>query len=281
MKCLNILAYCKNIRYKMPNLIIKSKYLINSLNYKFLFVISILIIYFTWMDIALFFNLQKWTPYYNDDQLASSSSSSSSFDINNSKPNSVTSSELNRLKPHQSANDIEITVFNPLSVKLIMVDHMSHYVHDVLARFIENKLHFSDFFPWVTPNLVSFTGLALAVGASKLVMSDKLSHRRFACLLFELRNFADSLDGVVYRSRAKRGHTYESIRGTLGYNVDIICDGLGGLVFVLAILIRLVKNPPHRCKLIITIFLVLIFLLSTYYYYYYYYSHQIDVNLLL
>jgi hypothetical protein len=193
------------------------------------------------MDIALFVNLQKWTPYYNDYQLSSSA-------IYNSKSNSVTSSEF---KPHQSSllNNNEITVFNPLSVKLVMVDHMSHYVHDVLARFIENEMHFSDFFPWVTPNFVSFTGLALAVGASKLVMSDKLSHRRFACLLFELRNFADSLDGVVYRSRAKRGHTYESIRGTLGYNVDIICDGLGGLVFVLAILIRLVKNPPHRCKL--------------------------------
>ena len=201
------------------------------------------------MDIALFVNLQKWTPYYNDVQV----SSPLFYNNNNNKPNSVTISdiELNKIKQQkeqQLAENIEITVFNPLSVKLIMVDHMSHYVHDVLARFIENKLHFSDFFPWVTPNLVSFTGLALALSASKLVMSEKLSHRRFACLLFELRNFADSLDGVVYRSRAKRGHTYESIRGTLGYNVDIICDGLGGLVFVLAILIRLVKNPPHRCK---------------------------------
>ena len=235
MKCFNIFAYIKSITSKMPSLIITSKYFINSLNFKILFLLSILIIYFTWMDIALFVNLQKWTPSYNDEAIT--------LENVYKKPNSITITSIEK-KPQNA----DVGIFNPLSVKLVMIDHMTHYVHDIVARFIENNLHLTDHFPWITPNLVSFTGLALALVASKLVLSEKLSHRRIACLLFELRNFADSLDGVVFRSISKREHTFESIRGTFGYNVDVICDGLGGLVFVLAIFFRLLKNPPHRCK---------------------------------
>lgn len=159
------------------------------------------------------------------------------------------------------------TVFNPLSVKLIMVDHVTHYVHDVVARFIEDNLHLSSMFSFITPNFVSFFGLLLAfIGCSLIALSNDPAHARLGAILFELRNLADSLDGVVYRSQArqrrvemmlqqqqlqinnelttspnnvpKSAEVYQSNYGSSGYNVDMICDGLGGLFFVLAIFVK-------------------------------------------
>ena len=76
---------------------------------------------------------------------------------------------------------------------------------------------------------------------------------------------ADSLDGVVYRARrreydmirsiedgavgnAPQVGVYQSFYGTSGWHVDIICDGLGGLLFVIAIYFRFVRHPPQKCK---------------------------------
>ncbi len=100
-------------------------------------------------------------------------------------------------------------------------------------------------------------------------------HRQIGALLFEARNLADSLDGVVYRSRKRdeilynkntatteissirssSNHAtspqigvYQSFYGTFGYNVDAACDGLGGLFFVIAIFIRFIKHPPLKCN---------------------------------
>lgn len=145
-----------------------------------------------------------------------------------------------------------------------MVDHITHYVHDVVARFIEDKLHLSSTLPFITPNMVSFTGLALAfVGCSLIAFSSNPAHVRLGALLFELRNLADSLDGVVYRSQRRRAfqleqqqqqlasaspapktEVYQSNYGSTGYNVDMICDGLGGLFFVIAIYIKYCWSRP-------------------------------------
>lgn len=124
-----------------------------------------------------------------------------------------------------------------------MIDHVTHYVHDIVARFLEDTLHFTQIFPWVTANIVSFVGLFLALVGSRMIMSDNLFLCQIGAVLFELRNLADSLDGVVYRSRLRRFElenysqtqigVYQSNYGSLGYNVDVICDGLGGLFCVL------------------------------------------------
>jgi hypothetical protein len=145
-----------------------------------------------------------------------------------------------------------------------MVDHMSHYVHDIVARFIEDGLHFTDIFPWITPNIVSFAGLGSAMVGCYLMISDKLLTRQIGSVLFELRNLADGLDGVVYRSQlrkreiellsmngedaSKSSILYQSNYGTAGYNVDVWCDGFAGLFLVFAILVRFLRHPPHKSK---------------------------------
>jgi len=215
-----------------------------------------------WMDIALFVNLQRWSP--------------PSIEVASQKITTINTTNNNQGDTLKSYNHQDpFSVFKPLSVKLIMVDHVTHYVHDILARFLADTLHFTRLFPWVTANLVSFTGLILAIVGSHLTLSDNYFHRQIGALLFEARNLADSLDGVVYRSRKRdeilynkntatteissirssSNHAtspqigvYQSFYGTFGYNVDAACDGLGGLFFVIAIFIRFIKHPPLKCN---------------------------------
>lgn len=255
----------------MAHLTLNNRLITTSINnnYKFLFFGTILIIYFMWMDIALFVNLQRWSP--------------PPIEVASQKITTINTTNNNQGDTLKSYNHQDpFSVFKPLSVKLIMVDHVTHYVHDILARFLADTLHFTRFFPWVTANLVSFTGLILAIVGSRLTLSDNYFHRQIGALLFEARNLADSLDGVVYRSR-KRDEilynkntatteissisnsnnlatspqigVYQSFYGTFGYNVDVICDGLGGLFFVIAIFIRFIKHPPLKCNYLIFLFI--------------------------
>ena len=224
-----------------------------------------------WMDIALFVNLQRWSPPPIESTSAQKiTTTNDMLNINNN--NSL--NQINRVSSESQAKSSKIynhqdpfSVFKPLSVKLIMVDHVTHYVHDILARFLADTLHFTRYFPWITANLVSFTGLFLALIGCRLTLSDKLFYRQIGALLFEARNLADSLDGVVFRSR-KRDEillhktppnenvlttnpqigVYQSQYGTFGYNVDVICDGLAGTFFVIAICVRFIRHPPIKCE---------------------------------
>lgn len=242
---------------------INNKYLAISINrnYKFAFFGLILIIYFAWMDIGLFVHLQRWSP---PDITKNKNSNLNTELFEQASINTSlhgTSSKI--LKKYNHADPF--TVYKPLSVKLIMIDHMTHYVHDILARFIEDTLHFTTFFPWVTANLVSFTGLFLALVGSRLILSDKILYCKIGAILFESRNLLDSLDGVVHRSKVRQEEykqhlaiqnqiknslgpqvgVYQSNYGSSGYNVDYFCDGFGGLFFMLAIFIKFLKHLPH------------------------------------
>ena len=145
-----------------------------------------------------------------------------------------------------------------------MVDHVSHYIHDIFARYLEDTLHFTSIFPWVTANTVSFTGLGISMIGSRLIISERIEYMRLGAILIELRNLGDALDGVVYRSTQRRlnkvnelinkevvtmptqPQVYQSNHGTSGFKVDAICDGLGGLFVVIAILVKFLKHPPNK-----------------------------------
>jgi hypothetical protein len=246
---------------------INNKYLTISINnnYKLLFFGIIMITYFAWMDIGLFVHLQRWSP----PPITKANSNDANIDyVDDTKKSNDSIYQPFQTKKYNHVDPF--TVYKPLSVKLIMIDHMTHYVHDILARFIEDTLHFTSIFPWVTANLVSFTGLFLALIGSRLIISDKLIYCKLGAVFFEMRNLLDSLDGVVYRSKIRQleykqyynhqneikkinkiGHQvglYQSNYGSSGYNVDYFCDGFGGLFFVLAIFIKFLKHLPHKSK---------------------------------
>ena len=234
---------------------------------KFYFFGFIIIFYFFWMDVALFVNLQNFSPPSIETNILLNNLS----DVKN----------YGLLNNTFKDNDLQpSSIFNPLSVKLIMVDHMTHYIHDILARFLVDTIQFTNIFPWISANLVSFIGLVLAVLASRLTLFDTLLNQQVGALLFEFRNFFDVLDGVIYRAKKRvelsflhdskyiQETTYISNYGSLGrnhfaiissnyisgklfiyfkgYNVDIISDILGGIVFIVAILVRYSRKPPRH-----------------------------------
>ncbi len=245
----------------MPQISINNKYLTSSINnnIKFIFFGIILIVYFLWMDIALFVHLQKWSPPPLRTEIAQPLNVNKTFLINQKSDDS----------------DMLFSTFKPLSVKLIMVDHVSHYIHDILARYLEDTLHFTTIFPWITANTVSFTGLFLSMIGSRLIISERMEYVRLGAILIELRNLGDALDGVVYRSHQRRKikenelmslknnmlvtgpvqpMVYASNHGTSGFKVDAICDGLGGFFVVLAILVKFLKHPPQKSNLLVSKF---------------------------
>ncbi len=175
-------------------------------NQKFLLFCLVLIFYFLWMDIGLFLNLQKWLPQSVEKNLIDKKIKEYSID--------------------------SYGVYKPLSVKLIMVDHPTHYIHDVLSRFIVDTLHFSKLFPWITPNLVSFFGLGLAIIGSKLILSDNLFYRQIGAIFFEFRNLADAMDGVVFRShkREKTELLRKSLDNNTQYTEEILFASTHGTV---------------------------------------------------
>lgn len=216
------------------------------------------------MDMALFINLQRYQPppipKTSHSPGLSNSSKISPLAVHNKQPPAPPSTTITTTSYNDNnngENGIFFGVFHPLSVKLIMIDHMTHYVHDVVARVFEDFLHFTYIFPWMTPNFVSFMGLAFAAIGARLIISDDLTLMRLGAFLFEVRNLCDSLDGVVYRSRKRKQEAlntgkgvgellYQSNYGSAGYNVDAICDGLGGLFFVVALMPKFLRHLPRK-----------------------------------
>lgn len=239
----------------MRQISINNKYITASIgnNIKFIFFAICLLSYFAWMDIALFVHLQRWSPP----------------PLPPTGPNQtiITNPQLPQTQELE-----QFSTFRPLSVKLIMVDHVSHYIHDIVARYLEDTLHFTSVFPWVTANTVSFGGLFISLIGGRLIISERIEYMRLGAVLIELRNLGDCLDGVVYRSHQRKlvnaynkllddttqQHNtvtqpikplfYQSNHGTFGFKVDALCDGLGGTIVCIAILIKFLKHPPHKIK---------------------------------
>lgn len=136
---------------------------------------------------------------------------------------------------------------NPLcdvTVKAVMLDHTNHYLFAPMATIFDNIVRISkgDF---ITPNMISFFHVFVAIAAGRFVASDNLGYRRFGVVLFQFRTFLDDLDGHVARAKKNiRGERSEI--GTMGYYVDGICDALGCVALMIGVFVFLKNNPPRR-----------------------------------
>jgi hypothetical protein len=69
--------------------------------------------------------------------------------------------------------------------------------------------------------------------------------RQVGVLLFQLRNFLDSLDGVICRAQSSTRKAYKSYHDTAGYFIDALSDILGCLFLIGSIGIHLInKHKP-------------------------------------
>lgn len=136
---------------------------------------------------------------------------------------------------------------NPLchiTVKAIMLDHTNQYIFAPIATIFDNIVGFSRT-NWITPNMISFFHIFVAIAAGRFIASDSLCQRRFGVILFQIRTFLDDLDGHVAR---KKKHILgeRSEIGTSGYYIDGLCDGLGCVALMIGVFVHLKNNPPRR-----------------------------------
>jgi len=121
----------------------------------------------------------------------------------------------------------------------------THYIRSPIAEFVENSLHFSHYFPFISANMISFAHCCLSLISFKFFSSDLLIWRRVGVLLFQMRNFLDSLDGVICRAQSSARKAYKSYHNTAGYFVDAFTDVLGCLFLIGSIGVHLINKQKY------------------------------------
>lgn len=148
-----------------------------------------------------------------------------------------------------SYNDVswvgcDISPLCDVTVKALLLDHTNHYLFAPLVTIVDHIVKISQT-EWITPNMISFFHVFVAILSAKCISSDSLAYRRVGVLLFEIRTFLDDMDGHVARVRKNiRGERSEI--GTSGYYIDGLCDGLGCIALMIGTFIFLKNNPPRR-----------------------------------
>nr|ACH48210.1 unknown [Cyriopagopus schmidti] len=179
-----------------------------------------LLLYFLWMDVALFYHVHN---------------KSAGRTIENTNSPSTTTSFPQLISP-----------FTGLSVKMMMMDQVNNYIHTPLAHIFNEVTHFSSVFYFITPNMVSFVGLLFAVGAAKCMSMEARIFHFIAIFLFQMRTWFDALDGIVARSRLGMVQ-HVSLRNTSGYVVDGVADTLGFAAFLVGCFYYL-RSTAHKHK---------------------------------
>ena len=169
-------------------------------NHTFVILVVVTLVYFLWMDLAMYYKLQT-----GRDALLTCQNYKN--DTGSTEPG----------LPGQAYFD----PFDPISVKLLMVDHLNHYVYGLanlkaifddetsflcryypLCYWLDTKvLHISDKLLFITPDMISISHVVVASVGARLVVSDSLTQRRVGAFLFEVRSMLDSYDGMVARAR--------------------------------------------------------------------------------
>ncbi|OQR75251.1 hypothetical protein BIW11_08543 [Tropilaelaps mercedesae] len=182
-----------------------------------------LLMYFLWMDVALYYRVQSLPP---------------------PKPSSPATLDTS---DHQTApQEPPPKLFSPftgLSVKMMMLDQVNNYIHTPLAQIFNRMTDFAKVFYFITPNMLSFMGFLSACVAAKLVMHDSLGMHRLAILMFCVRTWFDALDGLVARERQHIA-AFVSLRDTSGYVVDGVADACGFSVFLTGCFFYLKRKLP-------------------------------------
>ena len=114
-----------------------------------IFSFLLLIGYFIWMDILLFFFIQRREISWLEGQVPPTA-------------------------PHQTQL---YSPFNEFSVKLAMLDQLDNYIYSPLAELFEKYCDISHRYPLVTPNAISALGVVFAAFAAFLVFKGKKYHR--------------------------------------------------------------------------------------------------------
>ena len=93
--------------------------------------------------------------------------------------------------------------------------------------------------------MISYFHCFLSVISIKFLSHEQLFQRQIGVLIFQIRIFLDSLDGVVFRAHT-RNQRYKSYYGDFGYYVDAVSDVLGGVCLILSCLLYFSKQQQRK-----------------------------------
>lgn len=202
----------------------------SSISKLLLTLLLLLVIFYAYLDVHLFIRIQN---YPIDRNLHRNGTLSMQIPFSTPFTSVVNYSDVTWLNCH----------FNPLcdvTVKALMLDHTNHYVFAPLATLFDDLVGFSRS-EFITPNMISFFHVLVAILAGRCIAMDSLGYRRVGVVFFQFRTFLDDLDGHVARvKRHIRGERSEI--GTTGYYVDGICDGLGCIALMVGVFVFLKNN---------------------------------------
>lgn len=218
----------------------------------------LLIIFYIYMDVNLYLRIQNYpidrTMYFNTTSTSSNAVSSTHLPgqapllspLPSSSSLAATQSAALTSPSYEDVTWVSCTI-NPLchvTVKAMLLDHTNLYLFAPMATIFDNIVGFSRS-NWITPNMISFFHVFVAIAAGRMIASDSLGYRRIGVVLFQFRTFLDDLDGHVARMKKNvRGERSEI--GTAGYYIDGICDGLGCIALMVGVFVFLKNNPPRR-----------------------------------
>lgn len=219
----------------------------------------LLIIFYIYMDVNLYLRIQNYPVdrnlYFNNKTTPSTSTHlPGQGPLLSPLPSSATAASL--LGNHSSTTvtgpsyedvtwvSCDINPLCHVTVKAMMLDHTNLYLFAPMATIFENIVGFARS-NIITPNMISFFHVFVAIASGRMIASDSLGYRRIGVVLFQFRTFLDDLDGHVARVKKNvRGERSEI--GTAGYYIDGICDGLGCIALMIGIFVFLKNNPPRR-----------------------------------
>jgi hypothetical protein len=132
-----------------------------------------------------------------------------------------------------------------VDMKSLLLDFPNFYIHHPLSATLHEILHFKTTFWFISPNLITFSHVVIALISAKCIAQDSISYRRLGVGLFAVRNFLDAFDGTVARARRPPIDTYHNV-GTSGYYIDGVADGIGCIFLFVACFIYMYRHEGRR-----------------------------------
>ena len=131
------------------------------LNHICLVLLGVELLYFAWMDVALYYKLQSETSYL----LLTQNYVKAKNDLLKLKIQNRTATDVvEKLTPTPSPIDLtSFDAFNPISIKSLMLDHTNHYIYYPLGSWIDKDLlKISETWTYVTPDVISWSHVLVA-----------------------------------------------------------------------------------------------------------------------
>lgn len=201
----------------------------------------VLVLCLLWMDTCLYYQIQDIS--IDGDQFSIKNIDGSNQTITMT---TTTATSYSQKKTKTSSfMDKFSFAFQGMSVKLMMTDPVDNYLLSPLAEAFAEMFNFKDNFWFITPNLVSYSGVVSALIAAKLVSFDSEPLHKLSYLMFQLRTWLDDLDGAIARSRLGI-HIHVSLKETPGYVIDGVCDAIGFVAYIIGCYMFLKKTIRRR-----------------------------------